>query len=55
MKILKDKTTGLEWLPGPDKDMSLDMAKNWVKNLNRRSSGWRLPTLDEIGTLFFSD
>jgi hypothetical protein len=44
-----DKSTGLEWKVGPDKDMNWDEARSWVKSLG---SDWRLPTVKELWALY---
>ncbi|MBW2709205.1 MAG: DUF1566 domain-containing protein [Deltaproteobacteria bacterium] len=50
--IVKDTRTGLEWFVGPDKNMTWDEADSWVKRLNLSGGGWRMPTLDELGSLY---
>ena len=50
--IVKDTKTGLEWKVGPDKDTNWEEAKSWVQNLNLDGGGWRMPSLDELRTLY---
>jgi hypothetical protein len=47
--VVMDKTTGFEWLVGPDKDTNWNQAKSWVQGLG---DGWRMPTLDELAGLY---
>ena len=50
--IVWDMDTGLEWFAGPDKDMNWDEARSWVQSLNLDGGGWRMPTTDELNTLY---
>jgi outer membrane lipoprotein-sorting protein len=50
--IVKDSQTGLEWIAGPDKDTSWEEARLWVSDLKVDGGGWRLPTIDELKTLY---
>ena len=50
--IVKDTKTGLEWKAGPDKGTDWNEARSWVQNLNLDGWGWRMPTTDELGTLY---
>ena len=50
--IVMDKTTGLEWLAGPDRDTTWDEAKSWVANLTVGGRGWRMPTRKELKVLY---
>jgi hypothetical protein len=50
--IVKDTKTGLEWVAGPDKDMTWDEAKAWVESLNVGGGGWRMPTVKELEGLY---
>ena len=50
--IVKDTGTGLEWFAGPDKNITWDEANSWVKNLNLSGGGWRMPSLDELESLY---
>jgi hypothetical protein len=50
--VVKDSLTGLEWINGPDKDTSWEEARLWVSDFNVDGGGWRLPTIDELKTLY---
>ena len=50
--ILKDSLTGLEWLSGPDRDMSWEEAQSWASGLGLDGGGWRLPMVNELKTLY---
>jgi len=50
--IVKDTKTGLEWVVGPDRDMSWNEARSWVQSLNLDGGGWRIPTIDELQGLY---
>lgn len=51
-RVICDCYSRLEWLPGPDKDMSWEDGCHWVKGLAIGGGGWRLPTLNELQGLF---
>ena len=46
--IIRDTELGLEWVPGPDKDMDWKEAQSWVSSLALDGGGWRLPTIEEL-------
>ncbi len=48
----KDKKTGLEWYAGHDRDTNWYEAKKWVENLNVAGSGWRMPAIKDLKTLY---
>jgi hypothetical protein len=50
--VYYDKNTNLEWVAGPDKDTNWYEAKSWVKDLTVTGGGWRLPTVEELKTLY---
>jgi len=50
--VVRDTKTGLEWMAGPDKDTTWDEAKQWVESLRVAGGGWRMPTIDELETLY---
>jgi len=50
--VVRDTKTGLEWVAGPDKDMRWDEAKSWVESLNLAGGEWRMPTVEELETLY---
>ena len=47
--IVKDTQTNLEWLAGPDRNVTWDEADSWVKSLG---GDWRMPTLKELEGLY---
>ena len=50
--IVRDTKTGLEWKVGPDKNTNWEQARSWGQNLNLDGGGWRMPTTDELVTLY---
>ena len=50
--IVKDTRTGLEWFVGPDKNTTWGEADSWVKKLYLAGGGWRMPSLDELESLY---
>jgi len=50
--VVYDTRTNLEWFIGPDKNTNWKKAKSWVENLDAAGGGWRMPTTDELQTLF---
>lgn len=50
--IVKDTKTGIEWFVGPDRDTTWDEAKSWAEGLSIDGGGWRLPTLEELRTIY---
>ena len=55
-KVVIDHATGLMWHKnGSDNSMKLNVAKQWVRDLNSRGhagySDWRLPTVEEVASL----
>jgi len=50
--VVYDTRTCLEWFAGPDKNTSWKKAKSWVENLGAAGGGWRMPTCNELSTLF---
>ena len=53
--IVRDTKTGLEWKAGPDKNTNWEQVRSWVQNLNLDGGGWRMPTTDELRTLYKKD
>jgi hypothetical protein len=53
---LEDNITGnsndLEWYAGPDQDTTWDEADAWVKTLRVEEIGWRMPTRQELKSLY---
>lgn len=50
--IVLDTKTGIEWLAGPDRSTTWDEARSWVANLTVAGGGWRMPTREELETLY---
>jgi hypothetical protein len=50
--VVVDTETGLEWVAGPGKIMSWQEAQEWAENLEIDGAGWRMPTRQELETLF---
>ncbi len=50
--VVFDKNTGLEWFAGPNRKTKWNEAKAWVERLNVAGGGWRMPTRDELKTLY---
>ena len=50
--VVLDTKTGLEWVAGPDKDTDWDQDKRWVDDLSVAGSGWRMPTIKELKSLY---
>ena len=49
--IVRDTSTGLEWVVGPDKDTTWEEAKSWVEGINT-GKGWRMPKIGEVEGLY---
>jgi len=47
-----DSKTKLEWAVGPDEDTTWEEAKSWVAGLTLAGGGWRVPTREELKTLY---
>ena len=50
--IVWDKTTGLEWIAGPDRATNWHEAKNWIESLSVAGGRWQMPTMKELKTLY---
>lgn len=50
--IIWDKQTNMEWIAGPDSPTTWSDARSWVQNLSVDNGGWRMPTTEELGTLY---
>jgi hypothetical protein len=50
--VVYDKNANLEWYAGPDRKTNWYDAKKWVENLNVAGGGWRMPTRQELKTLY---
>ena len=47
-----DKRTGLEWMVAGDRDMSWTQALRWADSLKADNATWKLPTANELMTLY---
>ena len=50
--VVYDSKTNLEWIAGPAGNISWDKAKKWANNLEIDGGGWRIPTREELETLY---
>ena len=50
--VVYDNNTGLEWYAGPDRNTTWNEAKAWVESLSFAGGGWRMPTREELKTLY---
>jgi hypothetical protein len=50
--IVYDEKASIEWLAGPDKYITWDEAKAWVESLSVEGGGWRMPTKEELQSLY---
>lgn len=46
--VIIDNLTDLEWMMGPDRDMTWDEARDWVTSLG---DDWRMPSRGELARL----
>ena len=51
-EVVNDSKTGLEWFAGPDEDMDWEAAVGWAESLQVDAGGWRIPTREELQTLY---
>ncbi|HEY0320592.1 MAG TPA: DUF1566 domain-containing protein [Pyrinomonadaceae bacterium] len=49
---IRDSQTSLEWYVGPDRNMTWYEAQQWTAGLNQCSGGWRMPSIEEVRTLY---
>jgi len=53
--VIIDKRTNLKWLEDPNGNFfSWAGAKKWAESLTVDNGGWRLPTLNELATIYMS-
>jgi hypothetical protein len=50
--VVHDTRTGLEWYAGPEHDTDYSAAKRWIKSLKIDGGGWRMPTVEELKSLY---
>jgi TIR domain-containing protein/uncharacterized protein DUF1566 len=48
---IRDSQTGLEWLVGPDRNMTWDEAAAWTASRTECGGGWGMPTIRQLATL----
>lgn len=51
--VVKDTRTGLMWIAGPDTDTNWYEARAWVKSITLNGASWRMPTIDELRSLYY--
>lgn len=49
---IQDTRAGLEWYVGADRNVTWNEAQEWTSGLNSCGGGWRMPTIEEIRTLY---
>ena len=50
--VIDDAKLGLQWAPVPDRTMDHDQAEEYARNLSLAGGGWRLPTREELISLY---
>lgn len=50
--VIADAQTGLEWVVGPDRDTNYEQAEQWVEGCTIAGGGWRMPTRQELASLY---
>ncbi len=50
--VIYDSELGLQWAPAPDRTMNHYQAEEYVRSLSLAGGGWRLPTRDELKSLY---
>jgi hypothetical protein len=50
--VIRDSRTDLEWVVGPDRDTNYPQAEQWVANCTVMGGGWRMPTRQELITIY---
>ena len=50
--VVKDTKTGLEWIAGPDRNVTWLDARDWIMGLSTDGGGWRMPTKEELEGLY---
>jgi hypothetical protein len=49
--VVRDAQTGLEWYPGPYRNMDYEEAQSWVKGLDAGGGHWEMPSKNALDTL----
>ena len=50
--VVRDTLNGIEWVAGPDGPTTYDEARKWVAALAVAGGGWRMPSREELKTLY---
>ena len=50
--VITDSETGLEWIVEPDRNTNYSQAEQWVASSTVAGGGWRMPTRQELRTLY---
>ena len=50
--VILDQRTGFDWYLGDDVNIDWFAATHWVSNLQVAGGGWRMPTIEQLATLF---
>ena len=50
--VITDSRTGLEWVPGPDQNQTYSQAEQWVAGCEVAGGGWRMPTRQELRSVY---
>jgi len=50
--VILDQRTGFDWFLGDDVNVDWFTATDWVANLQVAGGGWRMPTIEQLATLF---
>jgi len=50
--VITDWQQNLDWYVGRDQDTNYDAAVSWVRGLSVDGGGWRMPTREELKTLY---
>ena len=50
--LISDQKTGLDWYVGGDINTDWPSANRWTLELTRAGGNWRMPTIDELRTLY---
>lgn len=52
-EVITDSQTGLQWIIGSDYDINNTLiAEQWAATCSRAGGGWRIPTREELVTLY---
>jgi hypothetical protein len=50
--VVCDLNHNLRWYAGPNKDTTWEEAKSWVASLDKGYESWRMPTIEELKSLY---